>query len=175
MIQCRQNFEICYSLFSQALGHLVTFKNAFDTRAKSKEGTSGRFVSISHIGFQHQNDTFCQHKRWPVKDWIMSLWELVLSFSGCETDLSDLWTHFGQDVTANGSCPGTIPCKACCRASKPMFLSKPSAIWPWAGRAKEWGLTGLSYTISVCLKTWYIPMYTPIHGQFCLKDDQGWW
>ena len=49
MIQCRQNFEICYSLFSQALGHLVTFKNAFDTRAKSKEGTSGRFVSISHI------------------------------------------------------------------------------------------------------------------------------
>jgi hypothetical protein len=63
MIQCRQNFEICYSLFSQALGHLVTFKNAFDTRAKSKEGTSGRFVSISHIGFQHQNDTFCQHKR----------------------------------------------------------------------------------------------------------------
>ena len=64
----------------------------FDTKAKKQEGTGGGCASIFHvIIFNTKTILFANTDGDQWKSWIMSMRELVVSFSGCATDL---WTHF---------------------------------------------------------------------------------
>ena len=76
------------------------FQNCFlDTRGKSKKAqVEGVFWFFPLQFSSTKTIRFANTDGDQSKTWIMWLWELVLSFSGCATDL---WNHFGLSVLEN--------------------------------------------------------------------------